>query len=182
MGAQVLLGFQMRSVFQDEFDALGEHAKAGSGIALVIMVAVLGLLLAPAIQHRVVDNGDASRRILGVIGAAMIAALGLFAFSLAINMFLALERIADLRWAIVGGIAALVLALWFWFGAECLAVMRSGGKDLMMTDTPTPLVKKIDQLLTEARVVLPGAQALLGFQLAVSLRTLSRCYRFGPKR
>jgi len=145
MGAQVLLGFQMRSVFQDEFDALGEHAKAGSGIALVIMVAVLGLLLAPAIQHRVVDNGDASRRILGVIGAAMIAALGLFAFSLAINMFLALERIADLRWAIVGGIAALVLALWFWFGAECLAVMRSGGKDLMMTDTPTPLIKAVDQ-------------------------------------
>jgi len=31
----------------------------------------------------------------------------------------------------------------------------------------TPLHVKIDQMLTEARVVLPGAQALFGFQLAI---------------
>ena len=34
---------------------------------------------------------------------------------------------------------------------------------------PTPLHVKIEQMLTEARVILPGAQALLGFQLAVVL-------------
>lgn len=33
----------------------------------------------------------------------------------------------------------------------------------------TPLSEKIDYLLTEARVVLPGAQALLGFDLVVTL-------------
>jgi hypothetical protein len=33
----------------------------------------------------------------------------------------------------------------------------------------TPLQVKIEQLLTEARVVLPGAQALFGFQLAIVL-------------
>ncbi len=32
-----------------------------------------------------------------------------------------------------------------------------------------PLSAKIEEMLTEARVVLPGAQALLGFQLAVAL-------------
>ena len=31
----------------------------------------------------------------------------------------------------------------------------------------TPLDVKIEQLLTEARVILPGAQALFGFQLAI---------------
>jgi len=31
------------------------------------------------------------------------------------------------------------------------------------------LHEKIDQMLTEARVILPGAQALLGFQLAIVL-------------
>jgi hypothetical protein len=169
LGAQVLLGFQMRSVFQEEFDALPHYAKAGNGISLLLMVSVLGLLLAPAIQHRVVDNGDATRRLMRVISAAMTAALGLFAFSLAINIFIALERVGGLQWATGGGLTTLALALWFWFGAECLAVLRSGGKDLMMADAPTPLIKKIDQLLTEARVVLPGAQALLGFQLAVIL-------------
>jgi hypothetical protein len=34
---------------------------------------------------------------------------------------------------------------------------------------PTPLHVKIDYLLTEARVVLPGAQALLGFEFIVTL-------------
>lgn len=33
----------------------------------------------------------------------------------------------------------------------------------------TPLHDKIDQMLTEARVILPGAQALLGFQLSIIL-------------
>jgi hypothetical protein len=31
----------------------------------------------------------------------------------------------------------------------------------------TPLDIKIEQMLTEARVILPGAQALFGFQLAI---------------
>jgi Family of unknown function (DUF6328) len=34
---------------------------------------------------------------------------------------------------------------------------------------PTPLRARIEQLLTEARVILPGAQALFGFQLAIVL-------------
>jgi len=34
---------------------------------------------------------------------------------------------------------------------------------------PTPLANKVDQLLTEARVIIPGAQALLGFQLSMTL-------------
>ena len=33
----------------------------------------------------------------------------------------------------------------------------------------TPLTKQIEQMLTEARTILPGAQALLGFQLTVFL-------------
>jgi Family of unknown function (DUF6328) len=36
-----------------------------------------------------------------------------------------------------------------------------------MNRFPSP--KKVDQMLTEARVILPGAQALLGFQLSVVL-------------
>jgi hypothetical protein len=40
----------------------------------------------------------------------------------------------------------------------------------------TPLHAKIEQMLTEARVVLPGAQALFGFQLATVL-TQSRIVR-----
>jgi hypothetical protein len=41
-----------------------------------------------------------------------------------------------------------------------------------------PLQVKIEQLLTEARVVLPGAQALFGFQLAI---VLTRAFEQLPK-
>ena len=41
------------------------------------------------------------------------------------------------------------------------------------------LQAKIEQLLTEARVVLPGAQALFGFQLAI---VLTRAFERLPKR
>jgi hypothetical protein len=169
LGAQVLLGFQMRSVFQEGFQELPRHARTLDAAALLLMVAVVGLLIAPAVHHRQVDNGDATTRIMRMVSLAMSAALALFALSMGINLFIAFQRIADQASAMVAGIALLGLALWFWFGAEWLAVMRGGGKDLNMTDQPVPLLKKIDQLLTEARVILPGVQALLGFQLAVVL-------------
>ena len=85
-------------------------------IALLILVGVVGLLMAPAIQHRIVDGGEATRRIMRVISAAMTAALPLFALSLAINVFIALERIGDLAWATGGGITALAFACGFGLG------------------------------------------------------------------
>jgi hypothetical protein len=169
LGAQVLLGFQMRSVFQERFEDLPGHAKALDAVALLLMVAVVGLLIAPAIHHRWVENGDATRRTMRMVSLAMSGALALFAFSMSISLFIAFERIAHHAWAVMAGIVALALPLWFWFGAAWLAVMRDGGKELNMADQPIPLVKKIDQLLTEARVILPGAQVLLGFQLLVVL-------------
>ena len=39
----------------------------------------------------------------------------------------------------------------------------------MQEEKPTPLTTKIEQMLTEARIIVPGAQALLGFQLTVTL-------------
>jgi hypothetical protein len=34
---------------------------------------------------------------------------------------------------------------------------------------PTPFADRVDQLLTEARVIIPGAQALFGLQLSITL-------------
>ena len=39
----------------------------------------------------------------------------------------------------------------------------------MQQERPTPLSDRIDFMLTEARTILPGVQALLGFQLVVVL-------------
>jgi Family of unknown function (DUF6328) len=169
LGAQVLLGFQMRSVFQDAFEQLPVHTRIWDGVALLIMVAVVGLLIAPAAHHRVVEQGNATRYIMQVIGWAMSGALLLFSVALGMNIFIAVERIAGLAPAVVAGMVAAALALGFWFGIEWAVLLRKGGKEVDMKDQQIPLDKKIDQMLTEGRVILPGAQALLGFQLAVIL-------------
>ena len=40
-----------------------------------------------------------------------------------------------------------------------------------MKETSTPLKTKVEQLLTEARVIIPGGQALFGFQFIAMLTT-----------
>lgn len=169
LGAQVLLGFQLSSVFQQRFDALSAHARTLDALSLILMVMVLGLLIAPAIRLRVVDDGNASTRAVRHMGTMMSLALLPFAISLGMNVFVALERIAGIGRASLGAIAAIALALWFWFGLEWSAVARKDGKPMTRVEEKIALAKKIDQMLTEARVVLPGAQALLGFQLSVVL-------------
>jgi hypothetical protein len=169
LGAQVLLGFQMRSAFQDAFETLPASSKGWDMVALLMMVAVVGLLIAPAAHHRVADDGDATRRVMRIITLAMSGALLLFALALGINIYIGIERIAGSAAAAGAGVAGALIALVCWFGIEWAAVKRKDGKDTTMNDEPIPLAKKIDQMLTEARVILPGAQALLGFQLAVIL-------------
>src|SRR5215510_1841618 len=169
LGAQVLLGFQLRSAFQDRFEQLSPHAKTIDAASLVLMVVVIGLLIAPPIHHRVVENGNATARILRAIGIIMPWALLPLALSLGFNVFIAMEGLAGTPGAFWSAFAATALALWFCFGLEGFAVWQQRGKPMQQINAEIPLPQKIDQMLTEARVILPGAQALLGFQLAVML-------------
>jgi hypothetical protein len=169
LGAQVLLGFQMRSAFQEAFDRIALSSKRWDAIALLMMVAVVGLLIAPAAYHRIAARGDAAGSVMQVIGVATCGALLLFAVSLGINIYIGLERIAGTAAAAAAGLAGMSTALVFWFGIELTTLLHKGGKGMNMKDQPISLDKKIDQMLTEVRVILPGAQALLGFQLAVIL-------------
>jgi hypothetical protein len=57
---------------------------------------------------------------------------------------------------------------WYVLGAV-LNFLKEGGAMQPTKEQPTPLPAKIEQMLTEARVIIPGAQALLGFQLIVTL-------------
>jgi hypothetical protein len=169
LGAQVLLGFQLRSAFQEQFDAIPAQSRFLDATGLLLMSLVVGLLIVPAIYHRVAENGNATARIQRLTGLLMTAALIPFALAIGINVFVAIERIGGPGSAVLAGVAATGAALWFWFGIELLALRRKHGKGNDMKDERIPLPQKIDQMLTEARVILPGAQALLGFQLSVVL-------------
>jgi hypothetical protein len=93
--------------------------------------------------------------------------------SLGIDLFVVLGGAFGPAAGIAIGAGFFALALLGWYVVEFVfreAVLKKkrnvGNK---RGDTPTPLDARIDQMLTEARIALPGAQALLGFQLAVTL-------------
>jgi hypothetical protein len=82
------------------------------------------------------------------------------AIALALDIFAAMERIVAcaLAASIAGAFFGLAMLCWY------RLAWLSKRKEQTMTDEgskPTPLETQIDQLLTEARVTIPGVQALL---------------------
>src|SRR5262249_43431237 len=116
-----------------------------------------------------VERGNASWRIYRTIGLIISAALVPFALSLGFDTFIFMERLAAARSAALAAAAIAGIALWFWFGAELFVIMSEGSKPMRMTEQVVALDKKIDQMLTEARVILPGVQALLGIHLGLPI-------------
>ena len=178
LGGQILLGFQFHGVFQESFGELSSLARGLDAVALLLMVTTLGLLIAPSMQHRIVEEGRTSQRIFRVTGYMAGAALLPFAISLGIDHYAVVERLFGPAAGYIAGAGFFVLALVFWYGLEYL-VRRA--KETPMPESEkeehTSLSTKIEEMLTEARVVLPGVQALLGFQLAV---TLTRAFEALP--
>jgi hypothetical protein len=185
LGAQILLGFGFRGVFSERFDELPEYARCADGVALGLLVCSIGLLVAPGPYHRIVERGQDSGRLHRF--ATVIADLALlpFALALGLGLFVSAEWIFDdSAVSTAAGVIGAGVALALWYGLPRLRERFVGERERMITHgqsnerTYTPLQVKIEQLLTEARVVLPGAQALFGFQLAI---VLTRAFEQLPK-
>jgi hypothetical protein len=99
-----------------------------------------------------------------------------FAAALGLDLTLTLERAWGHRAAgLAAGIGLAAAAAAGWYGAGYFMRRTQGATERAKADTrrgtrePAPLHARIEQMLTEARVILPGAQALLGFQLVIVL-------------
>lgn len=175
LGAQILLGFQLNAAFQDAFDALPGNSRALDAVALGLILTSVALLIAPGPYHRIVEEGGDSGPFHSLVTLYTDLALLPFALALGVDLFIAGERIAGSAIGIVAGCIAALLALSLWYGAPRLSALSCGIKERANSmryrnaRAETPLSQKIEQALTEARVILPGAQALLGFQLAIVL-------------
>jgi hypothetical protein len=169
LGVQVLLGFEFQCFFQDGFATLSGASKSICAVGLVLVIASLGLLLVPSMIHQVAEHGRSSSRLVRLTDA--FAGLGLVPLpaSLGLSAYVVLDRHFGARAGVVGGLGLTCLAAFAWFGLELLMGSRMKGRP--MEGSRTPLATKIDQLLTEARVIIPGAQALFGFQFIAMLTT-----------
>jgi len=175
LGVQILIGFQFRGVFQSSFDGLPGWSRYLDGVALLLLVTSFGLLILPGTYHRLVLDGKDSGRLQHLTGRVAGLALAPFAAGLAIDVAIAGERIAGTAAAVLAGIAAFILAIYFWYALGLLRARTTGQRERAMTEQQLQNVEdpglhqRIDQVLTEGRVILPGAQALLGFQLVIVL-------------
>jgi hypothetical protein len=169
LGAQVLFGFQLNGVFQEAFSGLERSSKLLTCAGQALMALSITLLIAPSMQHRLVEGGEDSNRIHRVAGHYAGSALLPFGLSLGSGVYVVLDHVYGRTAAFVLGTMFCLLAGFFWFGLEFAIRYWRGTKPMREEEKPTPLPTKVDQMLTEARVILPGAQALLGFQLTVTL-------------
>jgi hypothetical protein len=175
LGAQIFLGFQFRSAFEQKFEELPRASSWLDAGAVLLLVTTVSILIAPGPYHRIVGDGHDRADIHDVITHMASSALLPFAAALGVAVYMAIERIGGTVVAAVGGIAFVALALFWWYGFSSLRKQREGlsqrsswaERNGEVMDTPLHI--RIDQLLTEARVILPGTQALLGFQLAIVL-------------
>jgi Family of unknown function (DUF6328) len=175
LGAQILLGFQFRGVFSEGYDRLPAHSRYLDGIALGLMVCAVGLLIAPGPYHRIVEGGEDSGELHGFVTTIADLALLPFAVALGVDLFVTIERVLNNAAAVAAGMIATASALGLWYGFPRLRRRYAGRRERMTTRgqlnerANPPVHSKIELMLTETRVILPGAQALFGFQLAIVL-------------
>ena len=177
LGAQVLFGFQFNGAFQELFENLPKSSRYLHCVALVLIMSTIGLLVAPSMRHRVVEGGQDTNASLDATTFFAGAALLPLALGLSLDVFITLQRVYGFELGLALAGVFLVLALSCWYALE-LVLRRDDLMGMKETEKPTPLSTKVDQLLTEARVIIPGAQALLGFQFAV---TLTRAFEQIPE-
>ncbi|MDB6157566.1 MAG: hypothetical protein JWO04_1272 [Gammaproteobacteria bacterium] len=171
LGVQVLFGFQFQGLFQDNSAALPAAGRMVDAAGLGLMVVALGLMIAVPCQHRMVDGGETTLRIYAAARWYAQLALLPLAGGIGCDVFVATSGQFGPLLAAVFSIAIFVLALlgWYALGIGLRRRWSANPQGVPMQHEKTSLHTKIDQLLTEARVILPGAQALVGFQLVVML-------------
>jgi len=173
LGSQILLGFQFRAVFSAGYEELPTALRYLDGAALLPMLCVVALLITPGPYHRIVQNGEDSRSFHNLVTTIANLALVPLAIALGLDVIVTFGHFFGEVSGVVAGIAVGAVAIGFWYGFPLAKRQHNCKQESAMTTRPaekpsaTPLDVKIEQMLTEARVILPGAQALFGFQLAI---------------
>ena len=183
LGAQVLVGLQFRSVFEKGFNSLPLTSQILKLAGLGLMLVAVGLLISPAAYHRLVERGEDTEEIHRYTSKLMKFALLPFALGLGIDLYVATRKIVGWKTGAAAGVLGILVAVFFWYLLEAYRRRERAGeiaeaqREEREVDEPKDaerderrkLSDKIKHVLTECRVVLPGAQALMGFQFIAIL-------------
>lgn len=174
LGGQVLLGFSFRICFEQRFGQISRPAQLAQVIALGIMTAALGWLIWPAPFHQIRENG----RITASLHAFTTNVLDWALFPVAVGLALTMYTVSvalELSYSPAIGLVAGAFAIALWYGWSRVG-RPPGAKQKIRTElaqqeqnnrNKPDLAHRIKEVLIECRMVLPGAQAFLGFQFVI---------------
>jgi hypothetical protein len=168
LGAQVLFGFQFEAAFQELYPAIPRDGRTVHLAGLVLLLLSVGLLIAPSLWHQIIYRGNSTRGALRTATRLAGASLLPLTLGLGAAVFVTFELLFGRTSGAIAALALTLIALALLYG---LGFAMRGKRDMSMPDreSATSLKSKIEQMLTEARVIIPGGQALLGFQLIAVL-------------
>lgn len=172
LGAQVLFGFQFEAVFQELFPSIPQSSRYIHCLGLVMLLISVCLLIAPSLFHQIIFEGES--RPGAITAATMLAGASLLPLTVGLGAaaFVTFEHLFNRGVGIAAGTAFTVVALGLLYGLG-FALRPNGRKPMQagqyQTTDHTPLKTKIEQMLIGARVIIPGGQALLGFQFIATL-------------
>lgn len=92
LGVQILLGFEFQSVFQDGFEDLAQASKSLCLGSMGLIVSSIAMLVAPSMQHRLVEAGQATPRLIRATNRLAGLALLPLAIGLALSVYVVAER------------------------------------------------------------------------------------------
>jgi uncharacterized protein DUF6328 len=167
LGAQVLFGFQFEAAFQEQFAGISIASRYLYCAGLLMLLASVAILIAPSLFHQIIFAGESRQGAVRMASALAGVSLLPLTLGLGAATFLAFEQLIGRRAGITAAtlFTAIAIALLYGLGLA----LRGERKNQMPREHATPLKSKIEQMLTGARVIIPGAQALLGFQLIAVL-------------
>ena len=176
LGAQVLFGFAFQAVFQDLFKEVQPASQALQCAGLGFMLLSICFLIAPSLYHQIIYEGESRPGALDYASWFAGASVLPLTLGLGASVFVVFEHLFGRTAGAVFGLTFTAGSLVLLYGLG-LALRRPPGRKQMPGHAATPLKTKIEQMLTEARVIIPGGQALLGFQFVC---TFTRSFKELP--
>jgi hypothetical protein len=162
LGGQVFAAFAFNSCFQSRFAFLPRQALWVQATAITIITATFGWLLWPPAFHQIADAGLVTNRIDGL--TTRVLDWGLFPLAVAVSLCTLPVAVAlgfkHVWWPVAATLTAATIA---WYGGALARKRPRHPHDEKRTED---LEQRIKFVLTECRIVLPGAQASLGFLFA----------------
>jgi hypothetical protein len=176
LGAQVLFAFLFQAIFQDLFKEIPPDGQVLQCAGLGFMLLSICLLIAPSLYHQIIFEGESRSGALAYASWFASASLLPLTLGLGGSVFVVFEHLFGRTAGAIFGITFTTGSLLLLYGLG-LALRRPAWRKCMLDHADTPLETKIEQMLTEARVIIPGGQALLGFQFVC---TFTRSFKELP--